>query len=66
MIATKFGPLESLVGRTFERDGKRRTIVFVGHTETWWLEPGQDSVQVRNEGVVAFLSGAVEVKDGQG
>jgi hypothetical protein len=61
MTETPFGSLESLVGRTFEREGHKRTIVFVGAVETQWIEPGHDAVPVWNEGVCDWLSGAKEV-----
>ena len=74
MIATKFGPLESLVGRTFERDGEYR---FVSGIYPFGVAVmGQVGAMVGNsvvgtdvawepEAFLRWCSGAVEVKDGR-
>ncbi len=73
MSETKFGPLESLVGRTFERDGMRRTVTrFVPwsdtHGDIYWARPGKAPrlKPIYSGYFVDWLSGATEVKDGQG
>jgi len=75
MPETKFGPLSSLVGRTFERDGKRRTVTRV---ELWtedrsignvyWARPGmkERTQPIFSSYFETWLRGATEVYDGQG
>ena len=72
MTDTKFGPLASLVGRTFERDGKRKefgarfTIDSIAYTNVYDVDEQGAAFGVSmwtGEAVSAFLSGAVEVKD---
>ena len=69
MTDTKFGPLESLVGRTFERanfaESRLRIIAVDGHGRIAADCMGKVGVWSECD-VCDFLSGAVEVKDGQG
>lgn len=52
MPETPFGPLESLVGRTFERDGEMRTVVDVGIKvpaidSRHWMQRAPASIECR-------------------
>jgi hypothetical protein len=71
MPETKFGPLESLVGRTFEKDGNRLTVALVRAPEEHY-SPDVEHVfaidgfgrrgEIWLEAFLRFLSGAEEVK----
>ena len=68
---TPFGPLSSLVGRTFERDGMRRTVtMFVQWSaasgDIYWARPGKEPrlKPIYSGYFVDWLHGATEVKDG--
>ena len=70
MPETPFGSLESLVGRTFERDGKRRMVtMFVQWSATsgdiYWARPGKEPrlKPIYSGDFVYWLRGATEVKD---
>jgi len=62
---TPFGPLSSLVGRTFERDGitRRVTRTATDIAITLDLETGLHMTWATRS-LLVWLSGATEVKDG--
>ena len=68
MTETPFGPLESLVGRTFERDGLCRIVTLVNRWYVFWRRPPLVSIVrcVPHRAFLHWLSGATEVNDGQG
>ena len=63
MLETKFGPLGSLVGRTFERDGMTRRISWLGilraNIHYYDRRRVEHVAPIRH--FVSWLSGATEV-----
>lgn len=74
MSDTPFGPLESLVGRAFERDGEQRKVDGVSDQLALVTLGGAllgttsapIRAYIRHDPLIVWLSGAEEVKGGQG